>query len=97
MTSSSVRRQVVIGVDFGALSGRAVVVAVDDGAELGSAVHEYPHGAITRPHAYVKLWKHHAAPGPPRKPRTRAGRGRMTRCTPRTTCCTTISAGVATT
>ena len=33
----------VIGIDFGTLSGRAVVVRVSDGAELGSAVHEYPH------------------------------------------------------
>jgi L-ribulokinase len=127
----------VVGVDFGTLSGRAVVVRVADGAELGSAVHEYGHGVLTetvpggttplppdwalqvpgdyvdvlrtavpaaltaagvdpddvigiatdftactmvptradgtplsevdgygdRPHAYVKLWKHHAAQG----------------------------------
>ena len=38
----------VIGVDYGTLSGRAVVVAVEDGAELGSAVHEYAHGVIER-------------------------------------------------
>ena len=38
----------VIGVDFGTLSGRAVVVRVSDGAELGSAVHEYSHGVIDR-------------------------------------------------
>jgi L-ribulokinase len=38
----------VIGVDFGTLSGRAVVVRVQDGAELGSAVHEYQHGVIDR-------------------------------------------------
>jgi L-ribulokinase len=38
----------VIGVDYGTLSGRAVVVSVDDGAELGSAVHEYAHGVIER-------------------------------------------------
>jgi L-ribulokinase len=38
----------VIGVDYGTLSGRAVVVAVQDGAELGSAVHEYPHAVIDR-------------------------------------------------
>jgi L-ribulokinase len=38
----------VVGVDFGTLSGRAVVVAVDDGAELGSAVHEFPHAVIDR-------------------------------------------------
>jgi L-ribulokinase len=38
----------VIGIDYGTLSGRAVVVAVADGAELGSAVHEYAHGVIER-------------------------------------------------
>ncbi|MEV0589530.1 ribulokinase [Nonomuraea sp. NPDC050310] len=36
----------MIGVDFGTLSGRAVVVRVADGAELGSAVHVYEHGVI---------------------------------------------------
>ena len=36
----------VVGVDFGTLSGRAVVVRASDGAELGSAVHEYAHGVI---------------------------------------------------
>jgi L-ribulokinase len=35
-----------VGVDFGTLSGRAVVVRVADGAELGSAVFEYPHGVL---------------------------------------------------
>jgi L-ribulokinase len=38
----------VVGVDFGTLSGRAVVVRVDDGAEVGSAVHEYRHGVLER-------------------------------------------------
>jgi L-ribulokinase len=38
----------VIGVDFGTLSGRAVVVRVSDGAELGSAVREYPNAVIDR-------------------------------------------------
>ncbi|GIF50718.1 hypothetical protein Afe04nite_52570 [Asanoa ferruginea] len=38
----------VVGVDFGTLSGRAVVVRVADGAEVGSAVHEYAHGAVER-------------------------------------------------
>jgi L-ribulokinase len=38
----------VIGIDFGTLSGRAVVVRVADGEELGSAVHEFPHGVIER-------------------------------------------------
>jgi L-ribulokinase len=36
----------VVGVDFGTLSGRALVVRTTDGAELGSAVHEYAHGVI---------------------------------------------------
>ncbi|MFC4532661.1 ribulokinase [Sphaerisporangium dianthi] len=36
----------MVGVDFGTLSGRAVVVRVDDGAELGSAVHEYADRVI---------------------------------------------------
>ncbi|MGN9806709.1 ribulokinase [Micromonospora sp. L32] len=41
------RQRYAVGVDFGTLSGRAVVVAVDDGAELGSAVHPYRHGVLT--------------------------------------------------
>ncbi|TQL48819.1 L-ribulokinase [Homoserinimonas aerilata] len=127
----------VIGVDYGTLSGRAVVVRVSDGAELASATLDYPHAVMdttlaasgatlppewalqvpadyvavlrtavpeavakagidpssvigigtdftastplpvladgtplnelpeyeTNPHAYVKLWKHHAAQG----------------------------------
>ena len=39
---------VVIGVDYGTLSGRAVVVRVSDGVELASAVHVYPHAVIER-------------------------------------------------
>ncbi|MCW2914294.1 MAG: ribulokinase [Actinomycetia bacterium] len=38
----------VVGVDFGTLSGRAVVVRVSDGAELGSAAHDYRHGVVDR-------------------------------------------------
>jgi L-ribulokinase len=38
--------QYVIGVDFGTLSGRALVARVSDGAELGSAVHDYPHAVM---------------------------------------------------
>ncbi|WP_116245029.1 ribulokinase [Nocardiopsis sp. FIRDI 009] len=37
----------MVGVDFGTLSGRAVVVRVADGTELGTAVHPYEHGVIT--------------------------------------------------
>jgi L-ribulokinase len=36
----------VVGVDFGTLSGRAVVVRVADGEELGAATHDYPHGVL---------------------------------------------------
>lgn len=38
----------VVGIDYGTLSGRAVVVRVRDGAELGSAVTEYRHGVVDR-------------------------------------------------
>ena len=41
-------QQYVVGVDFGTLSGRALVVRVSDGAELGTAVHEYRHGVLDR-------------------------------------------------
>ena len=46
MTATS--DQCVVGVDFGTLSGRALVVRVRDGAELGTAVHEYAHGVMDR-------------------------------------------------
>jgi L-ribulokinase len=38
----------VVGVDFGTLSARALVVRAGDGAELGSAVHEYVHAVMER-------------------------------------------------
>ena len=38
----------VIGVDYGTLSGRALVVRVSDGAEAGTAMHEYRHGVMDR-------------------------------------------------
>lgn len=40
------RERYVIGVDYGTLSGRAVVVRVSDGMELGSAVLDYPHAVM---------------------------------------------------
>ena len=40
--------QYVIGVDYGTLSGRALVVRVSDGREVGTAVTEYPHGVVER-------------------------------------------------
>ena len=38
----------VIGVDFGTLSARALVVDARDGSELGTAVSEYRHGVMDR-------------------------------------------------
>jgi L-ribulokinase len=38
----------VIGIDFGTLSARAVVVRAEDGAEMGAAVHEYAHAVMER-------------------------------------------------
>ncbi|GAB2884228.1 ribulokinase [Nocardioides pacificus] len=38
--------QYVVGVDFGTLSGRALVVRVSDGAEVGTATHDYRHAVI---------------------------------------------------
>ncbi|HHW71275.1 MAG TPA: ribulokinase [Clostridiales bacterium] len=35
-----------IGIDFGTLSGRAVLVNVKTGEEIASAVYEYPHGVM---------------------------------------------------
>ncbi|MFC5729476.1 MULTISPECIES: ribulokinase [Nocardioides] len=46
MSTGASEEQYTIGVDYGTLSGRAVVVRVSDGAELGSAVHPYPHAVI---------------------------------------------------
>lgn len=43
---SAGQEQYTIGVDYGTLSGRAVVVRVSDGAELGSAVHAYEHAVV---------------------------------------------------
>ena len=37
----------VIGVDFGSLSGRAVLCRVRDGAEMAAAALDYPHGVMT--------------------------------------------------
>ena len=47
MSNPQPHEQYVMGVDYGTLSGRAVVVRVSDGTELGSAVHEYPHAVVT--------------------------------------------------
>ena len=46
VNANNMRGGYVIGVDFGTLSGRALVVRVTDGAELGTAVHDYRHGVM---------------------------------------------------
>lgn len=51
---------VTIGVDYGTLSGRALVVRVSDGAELGTAVHEYEHAVMES-----ELTAHRNVPLPP--------------------------------
>ncbi len=38
----------VIGIDFGTLSGAPSSCGCEDGAELGSAVHEYANGVMDR-------------------------------------------------
>ncbi|NDU73646.1 ribulokinase [Actinomadura sp. DSM 109109] len=48
MSANTNRNACVVGVDFGTLSGRAVVVRVADGAELGAAVHDYADAVIER-------------------------------------------------
>ena len=37
-----------VGVDFGTLSARALVVDADTGRELADAAMDYPHGVMTR-------------------------------------------------
>ena len=65
----------VIGVDYGTLSGRALIVRVSDGVEMGSAVFDYPNAVMDRvlnssgqplgpdwalqdPNDYVEVLKH---------------------------------------
>ena len=45
---SSLTLRYVVGVDYGTLSGRAVIVRVADGAAMGTAVHPYPHAVMER-------------------------------------------------
>ena len=37
-----------IGIDFGTLSGRAVLLRTSDGAEIASSVYPYPHGVMDK-------------------------------------------------
>lgn len=50
------QRRYVLGIDFGTLSGRALLVDADSGEEVATAVLEYPHGVIE-----------HALPGTSKK------------------------------
>lgn len=40
------KKMYTIGIDFGTLSGRAVLVDVRDGREIATAIHEYSNGVI---------------------------------------------------
>ena len=40
--------QYVVGVDYGTLSGRALLLRLSDGAEVASRVLDYPHGVMSR-------------------------------------------------
>ena len=40
-------KRYTVGVDFGSLSARAVLMDLDTGAAVGSAVYDYPHGVLT--------------------------------------------------
>ncbi len=44
--SPTAGRRYVLGIDFGTLSGRALVVDASSGKEVGTAVHEYRHGSL---------------------------------------------------
>ena len=45
-TSRRRDQRYVLGIDFGTLSGRALLVDVDTGEEVATAVHNYAHGVI---------------------------------------------------
>ena len=37
-----------IGIDFGSLSGRALLLDISSGKEMASSVYEYPHGVMDK-------------------------------------------------
>lgn len=43
---STSSRTYVLGIDFGTLSGRALLVDAVTGEEVATAVHEYRHGSV---------------------------------------------------
>lgn len=40
-------RRYAIGLDYGTLSVRALLLDIDSGEEAGTAVYEYPHGVLS--------------------------------------------------
>ena len=46
--TQDVDERFTVGIDFGTLSGRAVITRVSDGEIVGEAVHAYEHGAMDR-------------------------------------------------
>lgn len=46
MSAEKLSEKYVIGIDYGTLSGRALLVRVSDGAEVATAVHTYKNGVI---------------------------------------------------
>jgi L-ribulokinase len=48
MSTRTTATHYVVGVDYGTLSGRAVVISTDDGEQLGTAVHTYRHAVMDR-------------------------------------------------
>ena len=55
--AENIANKYVIGVDYGTLSGRALLVRVSDGVEIATSVYEYPHLVIeeTLPSSGAKL------------------------------------------
>jgi len=55
--STSISDKYVIGVDYGTLSGRALLVRVSDGAEIATSLYEYPYAVVeeTLPTSGAKL------------------------------------------
>ena len=41
-------KKYAIGVDYGTLSGRALIINAATGEELASSVYEYPHAVMDR-------------------------------------------------
>ena len=41
-------KKYTIGVDFGTLSGRVLIVDVSNGDEIGTIVKDYPHGVMDK-------------------------------------------------